>query len=500
MPKLSLDVLKVQDAHRAGQAVTDRPVRLRREVKTKAFESPALTERLERDPSERDRGIDAVKMGPAIRQQLPTWFRTTKKGVGFLTSDQSLKQIVRGAIVPRGHSQENFEGNRVQSQRWTSKIPRTTSSQLFKGHDPVDEQTFGKSNERAQSLGGVDRATAGRRIPRDLSKKRKNVDVIVDIWPESQQYDRLGLPKILQQPQGQSTYLSGMRPGTNSRPRTSGRPAMQARMARRAERQRLEDMPEPIIHQHVQSIDDREKNNPRSVLQRLVEISSAEQDVIDSYVPEVLDAAANLCQQNQYAEAERLYRAVVAYSPQNIAARCNLGVIMERLHDNPVAAAEMYQSALDASGGKDVSCLLHLARSTYRTASDISKPRALLQKVLGIDPTHYGALNCMALLLLSEWIRSHSQLDRLATMDPSSLSEFLVLQSKQNQDPLRKTFSNTLFRTKSTDTDQVSGIQRSHSSSSQSSNANKGSTFVAEALKSATEAVKLSGAYLYCSL
>ena len=199
-----------------------------------------------------------------------------------------------------------------------------------------------------------------------------------------------------------------------------------ARIARRVEMQRKQDMPEPapLIPRDDEQID------ANDVLERLVAVAaSGREDLIESQIPDVLDSCAELCQKGQYADAERLYHTVLQYSPRNATALCNLGIIVERVQDNPKMAASLYEQALEASGGEDSTCLINLARVTYRVTSNIAQPRKLLQRVLAIDPTHSAALSNMALLLLSEWVRSNKQLERLAHVDPSlPNAEALILE------------------------------------------------------------------------
>ena len=215
-----------------------------------------------------------------------------------------------------------------------------------------------------------------------------------------------------------------IRSGTASRPSTDYRPRTQARIARIAEQQRQQDLPEPAPP--MQPVEAEAGIDARALLNRIVQVASTgRQDLIDAQVPDTLEECAELCRQNRFADAEKLYRTVLQYAPQNAAALCNLGVILERVHDNPIHASHLYEQALEISGDQDTTCLIHLARATYRATSDIEKPRGLLQKVLAIDPRHSGALSNMALLLLSEFVRSSNHVNKIGT--PLSPDEAVML-------------------------------------------------------------------------
>ena len=452
MQRLNLDLALARQGGDARHAATDRQSRVHR---SDAPHQPA-TERAKQKASRVTWGEDlsgnqAVRGTQGVHDKdrdLPVWVGTKKKGEG-LTSEQFLSRIVRREIVSReGAGQRQLENDswkawkarqksvleggqettnfamcrsRWSAQEETGMLPRikssasnasrmrTSTAQLFRSNDLVDEWSYGLSRE---DLGAnVAKEEQGRRTIR----KRNHVELLADKPPQHQ--DKLGLPTVLPQkpkPPKSSRLNTETRPGTTSRPGTDYRPKTQARIARIAEQQRKQDMPEPLPV--MQPVQDAAKIDALAVLDRLVQVASTgHQEIIDAHVPEPLEQCAELCRQSRFADAEKLYRAVLHYSPQNATALCNLGVIVERVHNNPIHAMHLYEQALKISGDQDTTCLIHLARVTYRTTSDISKPRGFLQKVLAIDPTHSGALSNMALLLLSEYARSSSHLDKIAT-------------------------------------------------------------------------------------
>ena len=428
----------------------------------------------------------------AGEHQLPPWFRASSKkptASGFLSSEQVLRRVTnRGAGVGAWRNEQGDRGalaweawearqesvlrggqepdnlavftakfrDRLSQQHQSSLLPKLTgklgvamarptkereegragssghrikTSELFKEHDPVDGWTFGLDAKSTKGgFGHQHRAGNCQSVRGGRGQKHKNVDLLENI----QRLDPLGLPLASQQTRHQTQPVGTQLPPTRqieaSAPRpTTNRPSTMSRIQRRVEKEGKENLslqvPEPTRH-------GEDVVETRALMNQLVAVSrTGQQDTIEAFVTEVLDACAKLCKDHQYHQAEKLYRAVLEYCPDNAPALCNLGIIIERVHDNPAAAADLYEQALEALGGQDIECLIHLARCTYRKASDISKPRALLQKVLTMDPAHYGALNNMALLLLSEWMRSRPHIESLSKSDSKAISgEVLLLQ------------------------------------------------------------------------
>ena len=437
--------------------------------------------------------LAAGKNMPAGEHQLPPWFRASGKkptASSFLSSEQVLRRVTnRGAgvgawrneqgdsdalawkawearqesVLRGGQEPDNLAvftakfRDRLFQQHQSSLLPKLTgkrgvamakptkgreegregssghrvkTSELFKEHDPVDGWTFGLDAKSTKGgFGRQHRAGNCQSGRGGLGQKHRNVDLLENI----QRLDPLGLPLASQQICGHTqpvpgTQLPPTRQVEASAPRPAeNRPSTMSRIQRRVEKERKENLslqaPEPTRH-------GEDVVETRALMNQLVAVSrTGQQDTIEAFVTEVLDACAKLCKDHQYHQAEKLYRAVLEYCPDNAPALCNLGIIIERVHDNPAAAADLYEQALEALGGQDIECLIHLARCTYRKASDISKPRALLQKVLTMDPAHYGALNNMALLLLSEWMRSRPHIESLSKSDSRAISgEVLLLQ------------------------------------------------------------------------
>jgi len=406
--------------------------------------------------------VVALPHVPSDRQvPLPPWFRAPLKPGGQLTSEQSLNRIVRRETVSRertgqrewdkaswnafadrqksvlcgGHEPVNFA---IYHSRWAAKqqswlLPnistnasqtprtRTNSSQLFRSQDPVDDWTLNVPGSRER--------------PSSIAGKRRNVELVTE-KSSSQKIDKLGLPVVIpHKPQRPKSP-----PSTTPRPASGwlDRPNTMSRIARRVEMQRKRDMPEPA----PPVSNDDEQVDASQVMERLVAVAATgRDDLLESQVLSVLDSCAELCRKGQYPDAERLYQTVLQYSPQNATALCNLGIIVEQVHDNPAHAAQLYKHALQASGDQDTTCLIHLARVTYRITNNIAKPRGLLQRVLAIDPTHSAALSNMALLLLSEWVRSNKQLERLSECDPSLPNAGALLLDRTGSGSVKRTGS-----------------------------------------------------------
>ena len=462
--RLALDLDRVVMNGGGGAVATERPIEDHNKTRAIRFAGEALTERTRCRKGAVGRihgSVDRIQqhtkeaLVALVSHDLPPWFRTKQGGSEKLTSEQSLNQMMRRELVSRdgpglrelqktswkawaGRQKSVLQGAQepdilaVYHSRWaaqqesgvlprikvTSPKPnsrnRTHSSQLFKSRDPVAGRTFGVATP------GATEAIAGWNSQRGLSegawKKRQNLELLSEHADSTR--DRLGMPLGFPQ----NTYHSNSqpstsnRPGTSSLPVSSARPNTQARIAQRVEEQRKQDLPEPA------PVETPEYDNvdTRAVLHKFVSVAcSGRQELIEESVPQVLEEAAQLCRQNRYIDAERLYRAVLQYSPSNATALCNLGIIVERVHDNPAQAASFYEQALEITGDQDTTCLIHLARAEYRGSGDISKSRKLLRKVLAIDPTHSGALSNMALLLLSEWVTSNSHIERIGKMDSS---------------------------------------------------------------------------------
>lgn len=325
-----------------------------------------------------------------------------------------LPSVRQKSVLEGAHDCENFASfhrqwvvhqetgllPRIKSDVSQPSRARTRSSQLFRGRDPVDEWTFGTAPF------GKSTAAAGAANAKDM--KRQNVQVITEA-PAMQQLDRLGLPVVFPKPKSRPGTCG--RPGTSARPGTEYRPNTKARIERRMEQQRLEDMPEPTPVDD--SAEAQEKIDPNDIMRRLVKVASTgSQDSLDYEIIDVLGICAELCRRNKFLDAERLYRAVRQYAPENTTALCNLGVILERVYDNQRQAAQLYYQALEISGSNDTDCLLNLARVEYKLTGDISKPRQFLQRVLAHHPTHASALSNMALLLFSEWTKCNEVMQR----------------------------------------------------------------------------------------
>jgi tetratricopeptide (TPR) repeat protein len=469
--RMSLDIPLQEEGLRGrpprkGGAFTDRPRPLKQNAKSTRFADDTMVERTKHrglaDGVQTAASVVALPHVPSDQQvPLPPWFRAPRGPGGQLTSEQSLNRIVRRETVSRertgkrewdkaswnafadrqksvlcgGHEPVNFAVYHsrwaTQQQPWllpkispnASQAPRTrtNSSQLFRNHDPVDDWTLNVPGSLVR--------------PSSVAGKRRNVELVTEN-SSSQKVDKLGLPVMIpQKPQRPKSP-----PSTMPRPASGwlDRPNTMSRIARRVEMQRKRDMPEPAP---PVSKDD-EQVDASQVMERLVAVAATgRDDLLESQVLNVLDSCAELCRKGQYPDAERLYQTVLQYSPQNATALCNLGIIVEQVHDNPAHAAQLYNHALQASGDQDITCLIHLARVTYRITNNIAKPRGLLQRVLAIDPTHSAALSNMALLLLSEWVRSNKQLERLSECDPSLPNAGALLLERTGSGNVKRTGS-----------------------------------------------------------
>ena len=87
----------------------------------------------------------------------------------------------------------------------------------------------------------------------------------------------------------------------------------------------------------------------------------------------------------------QVYKYVIRHDPDNSVALCNMGIILERVYGDAVAAVEKYEAALKIDAN-DVLCLVNYARACYRVSGSMKHSR-LLFRCTQTPPFHSPMLN-----------------------------------------------------------------------------------------------------------